>query len=311
MRGHPAENDDMNRSALLPIAVVAALATTSLAAASSADTSPTLPTMFDLEAHQVDCAQAQLTGPEATGTEHLTGGDEITLRVLLVLDTEQAVVEAQKLAGTPPYNGYVNGIYQDVLELFEVAPQPYEDLGITLEFVGWEVLQPVDPATGQLRERTTETQEIIDLAKEQFGGVRPDGVDIVYVATDLDIQALGQTAVAGQADCIGGVANDANAFAVGEVGDALVHPKDGIAIGPVSFYKDFAGKVFAHEVGHLMGGHHHYQECGTPDAVITAAGRAEVGACTLMSNAVDFQTLPFSTLNGLVVRGHAEQFVRE
>ena len=106
----------------------------------------------------------------------------------------------------------------------------------------------------------------------------------------------------------GGVGNPENAFAVGEIGDALVAPKDGIPIGPVTFYRDFAAKVAAHEIGHLLGGHHHYQECATPDPVVSAVARAEVGACTLMSNAVDFQTLPFSTLNGVVVRGHAEAY---
>jgi hypothetical protein len=43
--------------------------------------------------------------------------------------------------------------------------------------------------------------------------------------------------------------------------------------------------------------------------VQSAVERGENGPCTLMTNAVDFQTLPFSNLNGIVVRGHAETFL--
>ncbi len=268
--------------------------------------------MIDLEAQAVDCDSAQLLGPEATSVDHVTGrAEEISLDVLLVLDLADAVevarIDRSTPAGEAAYQQAGDALYADVLDVLEASPQPYTDLDITLTWAGWDLLQPLGP-DGTARDRTTESQEIIDLARAQMGGARPDDVDIVYVATDLDIQALGQTAVAGQADCIGGVANPENAFAVGEVGDALVHPKDGIPIGPVTFYRDFAAKVAAHEIGHLMGGHHHYQECGTPSTLTSAAGRSEVGACSLMSNAVDFQTLPFSALNGVVVRGHAEAF---
>ena len=252
--------------------------------------------ILDLEAQQVDCDGAQLTGPDSTSVAHVTGEAEaITLEVLLVLDT----------VDVPGVAALGDALFADVVDLLEVAPQPYAELGIDLVWAGWDLL---DATVADLAGRTTESQEIIDLARGQYGGVRPDAVDIVYVATDADIQALGQTAVAGQADCIGGVGNPENAFAVGEIGDALVDPKGGIPIGPVTFYRDFAAKVAAHEIGHLMGGHHHYQECATPGPVTSAVARAEIGACTLMSNAVDFQTLPFGTLNGVVVRGHAEAY---
>lgn len=296
----------MHTSRLVPaLAVVATLA--GMAASPTPAAGRSLPTMFDLEEQPVDCSQAQLTGPEATSTSHLLGADIIELEVLLVLDLEQSLDVARLGPKSAAGKAAGDRLYAEVLDLLEVTPQPYEALGIAVTFVGWELLNPLD-AEGQVRERPVESQEIIDLAKAQFGGKRPAGSDVVYIATDLDIEALGTKAVAGQADCIGGVANPDGAFAVGEVGDALVPPKEGLPIGPVTFYRDFAAKVAAHEIGHLMGGHHHYQECGTPGAVVSAAGRLEVGACTLMSNAVDFQTLPFSTLNGIVVRGHAESF---
>lgn len=294
------------------VTLLAVLVAALLAVPSGATTTatPAEAAIFDLEVQQVDCDGAQLTGPDSTSVEHVVGdADTIVLEVLLVLDTVDvpriAALDDGTDAGRADYLSAGDALFADVVDLLEVAPQPYVDLGIDLDWVGWDLL---DATVSDLAGRTTESQEIIDLARAQHGGARPDDVDIVYVATDADIQALGQTAVAGQADCIGGVGNPENAFAVGEIGDALVDPKDGIPIGPVTFYRDFAAKVAAHEIGHLMGGHHHYQECATPGPVASAVARAEIGACTLMSNAVDFQTLPFSTLNSVVVRGHAEAY---
>ena len=63
----------------------------------------------------------------------------------------------------------------------------------------------------------------------------------------------------------------------------------------------FAAKTFAHEVGHLMGAHHHYANCA--EAAVPGAA-----PCTLMFNFVDIQKLQFSTLNSLVVRGHAQLY---
>ena len=62
----------------------------------------------------------------------------------------------------------------------------------------------------------TDAQGLIDQSKALFGGARPAGIDVVYTLTSKDIQAGGNTAVAGLADCIGGVAFDDRAFAVGE-----------------------------------------------------------------------------------------------
>ena len=254
----------------------------------------------------------QMTGPEAYSLSHVTGEPTpIALDVLLMLDMDEAVSIARIDRSTPEgeaaYFAAGEELYQQVTDLLAVAPTSYEPLGIQLNWVGWDLLRPL-AADGTPRTRTTESQEIIDLAKEQLGGKRPDGVDIVYVVSDVDLTALGTNAVAGQADCIGGVANPENAFAVGEIQHELI-PPEGLQIGPITFYKDYFAKIAAHEIGHLMGGHHHYQECGTPAPVQSAVERGENGPCTLMTNAVDFQTLPFSNLNGIVVRGHAETFV--
>lgn len=151
-------------------------------------------------------------------------------------------------------------------------------------------------------ERTTDSQSIIDLSKEKFGGTRPDGFDIVYTLTDLDMTApsLG-SAVAGQADCIGGVRYDQHAFAVGEISQV-----EDLAAGPLTFYHAATSKIAAHEIGHLMGAHHHYQDC--VEGIPTETEEGEVSPCTLMTNAVDFQSLNFSVIEAAVVRGHATDF---
>jgi Metallo-peptidase family M12B Reprolysin-like len=145
-----------------------------------------------------------------------------------------------------------------------------------------------------------DAQGLIDQSKTHFGGARPAGVDVVYTLTGKDIQAGGQTAVAGLADCIGGVAFPDRAFAVGEV----MNP-DGIDFGLGTFTSNLTAKVFAHEVGHLMGAHHHYANCaeGIP------SDPDEIGTpCTLMFNDVGLVSLVFSTVNNLVVRGHSESY---
>jgi hypothetical protein len=247
----------------------------------------------------VDCETAQLTGPEATSTGHLTGGDEIALDALILVD----VAEGKGIAATrdPAQRAAKEkALFAEMRERLVVGQQSYAPLGIDLKLDRFALLAP-SRAT-----RTDDAQEIIDLAKAQYGGARPAGTDVVYVITDLDIQlpSLGN-AVAGLADCIGGVANPDNAFAVGET-QPVGQPESEIPLGPVTAYKDFTAKVFAHEVGHLMGGHHHYQECGVPLA--TAAQRLEPSPCSLMTNLVDFQTISFSQLNSIVVRGHAERW---
>ena len=65
--------------------------------------------------------------------------------------------------------------------------------------------------------------------------------------------------------------------------------------------------VAAHEIGHLMGAHHHYANCVegiAPDELLGL----ELTPCTLMFNAVNPASLRFSAVNGPVVRGHAVDF---
>jgi predicted Zn-dependent protease len=252
--------------------------------------------------------------PESIGYSGVTDeGKTVALDVRVLLDLDEGVeieqlrreaeaepdpaLRAEKLAE-------VQAMHQEQIDratgLIDAAIGSYAPFDIDFKMTGFEFLQPLK-ADGTPRNRTVDAQAIIDLAKQQFGGQRPPGSDVVYVLTDLDIMlpSLGNI-VAGLADCIGGVRYPNRAFAVGEISES-------IPIGPVTFYYEATAKIAAHEIGHLLGAHHHYQNCveGIPSELVEAG---EPSPCTLMTNAVDFQSLNFGQIEGLVVRGHAVDF---
>jgi hypothetical protein len=146
-----------------------------------------------------------------------------------------------------------------------------------------------------------DAQGLIDQAKALVGGERPAGVDLVYVLTSKDIQAGGNYSVAGLADCIGGVRFPERAFAVGE------QIAEDRPVGP--FVTTVAGTsvVAAHELGHLMGAHHHYANC-VQGTSVAEMERLELTPCTLMFNAVNTASLLFSAVNTPVVRGHVVKY---
>jgi Metallo-peptidase family M12B Reprolysin-like len=176
-------------------------------------------------------------------------------------------------------------------QVLDTAKQSYAPLNINLV-----------PSFESVSFAGTDAQGLIDQAKARFGGAAPTGIDIVYTLTSKDIQADGQTAVAGLADCIGGVAFGERAFAVGE----NFATDEAALVGPLFLARNLSAKVAAHEVGHLMGGHHHYANCA--EGLLSDSLQDELSPCTLMFNAVDLASLNFSTVNGLVVGGHAEAY---
>ncbi|HEX2164323.1 MAG TPA: zinc-dependent metalloprotease family protein [Thermoanaerobaculia bacterium] len=217
-----------------------------------------------------DCSD--LLGPD---TLSLDFGDQVALDVMVLLD------------GVAP---------ERAQEVFASAATSYLPINVRLT---WQ-LRPVEFATD-------DANQLISLAKQEVGGVRPAGVDIVYVMTTKDIQVGGDTAVAGLADCISGVGLADRAFAVGE--DFGAAQDAGIALGPFTHTVAGSAVVVAHEIGHLMGAHHHYGNC-VEGVTAADAQSLELTPCTLMFNAVNFASLPFGTLNRAVVRGHASDFAR-
>ncbi|MGH2477030.1 MAG: zinc-dependent metalloprotease family protein [Candidatus Limnocylindrales bacterium] len=175
--------------------------------------------------------------------------------------------------------------------IMDTAKESYSRLGIALT-----------PSFQSVSFSGTDAQGLIDQSKALYGGTRPAGIDIVYTLTSKDIQAGGNTAVAGLADCIGGVAFADRAFGVGE----NFTTDESLAIGPTALARNLTAKVAAHEIGHLMGGHHHYANCA--EGLLADPPPDELSPCTLMINAVDLASLNFGTPNGLVVRGHMEAY---
>lgn len=176
-------------------------------------------------------------------------------------------------------------------EVLATASQSYAQLGID-----------VVPSYQTVNFSGTDADGLIQQSKALYGGSRPAGIDIVYTLTSKDIELNGNTAVAGLADCIGGIAFDDSAFGVGE----NFTEDESLAIGPTALARNLTAKVTSHEIGHLMGGHHHYANCA--EGVASDSPPSELSPCTLMINAVDLASLNFGTPNGLVVRGHMEAY---
>lgn len=181
-------------------------------------------------------------------------------------------------------------------ELMRVAASSYAPLNVTLRWKFRSVSFATDDADA-----------LIQAAKDRFRGERPKGFDLVYVLTNKDIQLGGNTGVAGLADCIGGVRYPERAFAVGE--DFGPEEDGGRALGPFVHTVNGSAVVVAHELGHLMGAHHHYGNC-VQGVSVEDVQNLELTPCTLMFNFVNFASLPFSTVNTTVVRGHTEEYAR-
>lgn len=218
-----------------------------------------------------DCMEAV---PQNAGLAGVTdGGERVELAVELLLDGTDPVRAAQVMAK---------------------AAESYAPLGVDL------VLKRMRPVTIQSLDST----EIIEEGKAHSNGLPPDGIDIVAVFTNKEMQAYDPTGqvgtVIGQADCIGGIRYPERSFAV--VTDVTSIEQDEFAPG-LYLNMDAAAETMAHEIGHLMGAHHHYGNC--VEGNLTSAGPNDVSPCTLMFPAVNGASLNFGTFEGLVVRGHA------
>lgn len=224
---------------------------------------------------EIDCRNASPT-PAAVHVALIDPEDEVFLDVFLVAD--RGVTEAR------------------AREVLDRASEAYAPLNITLRVSG----------TQKVNFEGTDAPDLINQAHRLFlDDVRPKGTDIVAILTSVDIEAvpLGK-AVAGLADCIGGIRSENYGFMVAEeLGD---NPP--IRIGPAGFYGNLSAKVLAHEMGHLVGVHHHYANCA--EGIPSELDENEGSACTLMTNFADFISINFGSLEGAVARGYVEEFAR-
>ncbi len=175
------------------------------------------------------------------------------------------------------------------------AAKPYREIGIRLQPTFQEVQFPAS-GTSSEGKSYIDSQALIDQTRDLLGGYRPHNSDVVYTITSKEIGGgVAGEAVAGQADCIGGVRYPEAAFGVGEMGRE-----------DTPEWHMWGGKVAGHEMAHLLGAHHHYANCaqGDPDTFTTQGT-----TCTLMFNDVTFVSLRFSTVEAAVVRGHALEYL--
>lgn len=223
-----------------------------------------------------DSADCDELVPQAAGASAVTdAGQRITLSVELLLDGTDPVRAAQVIGK---------------------AAEAYAPLGIDL------VLHAVRSVSIQSLDSTRILQE----AKALAGGRPPEGADVVAVFTNKKMQSGtgGTSTVIGQADCIGGIRFPAHAFAViSDIADIETQQD----VPGFNLNMDATAETMGHEIGHLMGAQHHYANCVEGNA--TSAGPGDVSPCTLMFPAVNGESLQFGVLEGLVVRGHAVDYV--
>jgi hypothetical protein len=219
-----------------------------------------------------DCLEAV---PANVGVSGITDtGQAIELSIYLLLDgTSEAVARA----------------------VMEKAKLSYAPLNINLTIAGIE--------SGNIK--STLSTDMIQETKDYFGGVPPAGADVVVTFTDQEMQsgAAAGTTVIGQADCIGGIRWPTHSFAV--VTDVTGSEASEIAPG-FNLNVDMGAETVAHEVGHLMGAHHHYGNC--VEGNLQSGGPNDVSPCTLMFPLVNGASLIFGTFEGTTVRGHAAEY---
>jgi hypothetical protein len=231
-----------------------------------------------VDADGADCLEAV---PSDIGLPGVTdAGQTIELSVMLLLDGTDATVAGQLMAR---------------------AAESYAPLGINL----------VLKKTKTVSYTSSVSEDLIAAAKATVGGVPPRGIDLVGVFTTKEMQAIaGGATVVGQADCIGGVRFDEHSFFVVSDIRSIEDPQTGTTgtLNSLGFNPnvDATAEVMAHEMGHLMGAHHHYANC--VEGNLSSAGPNDLSPCTLMFNAVNFASLNFGVLSGAVVRGHAVSY---
>jgi hypothetical protein len=177
----------------------------------------------------------------------------------------------------------------------EVA-ELYEPLGIrvdaTIEPVSLEIEVPPNSSPGGVLPNASHSGAFIQASKDHFGGVRPWSADVVYTMLGGELAST----VAGQADCVGGIAYPDAAFAVGE------------AVYESAYTIRRSAKIAGHEIAHLLGAHHHFANCAEGNK---QDPQDRLYPCTLMFNDVGLISLAFSTLEGAVVRRWALDYANE
>ncbi len=237
-----------------------------------------------------DCSRIMNPGPfDTTGSTVLGTTETRVLDIVLATDSSfREMYGAQWRDVALSVGAAANDIYSEQLDL---------EVNVTaVVAIPAEALVAEENTSGTVDGE--QSQGIIDDTKAYFNEHFEDlHRDLVYTLVGNSTAGV----IAGQVDCIGGAKFKDVAYGWGE-GRNLEGP--GFAMGPVGMFDSFGLKVILHEMAHLLGAHHHYQTCG-PHAAQSGPSDA-LGACSIMTNAVDFASFYFSEPNKLAIRGYVE-----
>ena len=236
--------------------------------------------------------------PDHAGVPAITdNGRNVALNVLVLLDS-----------GVPQSEGE---------EMIAVAQaKTYDGVRVTLNATYEAVSFPSDGdydsgSFGGVR-GTAEGTRLIEDAKAHVGGKATGDIDVVYVLSNKDLWNVDAAdgsksyGLLGVADCIGGIRYDDRSFVVGEwiTGDAYSFVIDeNVPSRAVRVYGRLTSKIFSHELGHILGAHHHYGNCAqgvSGDDMLLA----DVAPCTLMFPDATLISHEFGSLEAAVVRGY-------
>lgn len=143
-----------------------------------------------------------------------------------------------------------------------------------------------------------ETSALFKAARDAVGGKRPAGSDIVVL--------LSEKSFYGFTDEDGDGYPDENERQYGTIGEAACAggvrwPETAFALVDARFSSDpkTVGITLAHEIGHLLGGHHHLANCteGVQEAPATP--------CTTMWAFSMAISSTFGRVNAAIIRGHS------
>lgn len=276
------------------IALAAGLA--ALAAVPAAPTAPPPDPVLASSDAEEHCFS--LDPPAAVASPIDDHSEVVQLRVRVLFDVaESAEIVALRNQGTEESLAAADAMLRELVAelgpIFEGARPSFDNLAIDLD-LSYDVLSVLDDRT------PSSTVELIADAKEQYGGSRPADADVVYVGTD----DLASGVAAGQADCVGGAAYDSHAFASGD----LYRGREPSVILGLNFNDSLGEFTFGHEIGHLLGAHHHFANCAESLPTYSVFGDV-TDTCTLMINDNSLGQNLFSSVNGMVVRGYAEEFI--
>lgn len=223
--------------------------------------------MIDEEAECPGFVPGITTNPQDIDVNPLDD-DEVSIRVLVM-------VQGSATTG-------------QVRQLIEPAIDMYDRIGMSLS-LSFQTMGGA--ATGEI-----DADAFIAETRSAVGGRRPAGFDAVIGMTTKEL--AGSTA--GKVECVGGYAHPELAFGVSEIHlDDL--DEGGIHLTP----RNSTAVIFAHELLHLFGAHHHYANCAQsrPDPLNGA-----LGVCTIMINDIGLASFVPSTANQRIARGYEANY---